>query len=1576
MDDESPGLCFDEESASDVLDLAEDDEEVDVDSTSDLDLAEDSDTQLPPPSASDEPRKRGLSDEQQQGSLLSKSMSVSSHFSGLGTVEVALHVLHANLPEWMAASASWKTAFVLDKTRSCVNALKARLADTDACVFGGDIADCVNDVPPMSQGNLQHIWTSLAGGQCPVQWALHENVPEFDVDLMEELLSDVYSIHSLYVSPSDVGFSMIARPRLYILLLRKGHVKLAADLRETYDKVKAYFRSRIGTSNAAAALIASAEECLAAENELRRRRGLEPVSAASSSAASASASSASASSASDWTYLFLSTMSQLLESEQKRLADFTALRQSKKGVGVSVHSVAMASNGRKLTAPTKKAFQKIPLEDLSLAHDSGWRSIDETFVATLVESITSGQWGQSIFAGVTVLGPSDLSAEDSRRLIDNGKQCVAAFVQVKGSQALYGVQGMRKALREKKKPSSASVSGSESAESDPAWMSDPAVIDILDNGLECQQVEYADWMDRPLQICWQCLCHDESSNQFRKSDIKSVVETCESFKSRCVGGSGIANAHFHLDMLAAFGQGRRSTIYRWVALARSLDKLTIEKLYERRDLGFSLVMENKYFTGQGAEASFKLSTEFAVACLDRLHALQAQDFMQTTQKHYQKVLDTSAGAKGMLARVKDFLQSENGRQKILYCIKNRIPLTGSPDIPESGGTKVQAETQANALVPAHDSGTPTRLCRRMTAGRCANDPAWTKAEELAESQLSRMHIFYNVDRVEFQRQIEGSLMPREKVLLCLDARTSKPKILTDGLLYLVETVVKICGKDYVKVVIPAGSRLELLHILKAKLRDQGMQAYVVQCNMESSRGQTANLPPTYVVRGQGKAFSAESIPGANLKDKDVDPASEINRDDMEERQEDELEVSEAPADADITEAPAAEVSEVDLEQAKDIHCFARPVVWYERMLKEIGHSESTRKVVVLSRTSHPALPVACESVGLEVFCLVEGPNEHSVGHGRELCRSICTPQRSVVSRKRVSPDSVSFLTAVTVPDTEEAMIFAKDVPVSGSWRCGIDVDQTNLAEKVRNLLQSQLVEFSLGIETSPCGRIVVAKKCGCTRSLLATGMALCDVGFTDGLLSVKVQTRNGAGIASGSPLCISFGAMPPTGGLGQSTPMHDSTPVKKFRGTLENYFQESPVSKSASPGTGSVNVEDKQGPAPVVVTASATPTPVPAPEAPKPNPQAECPKPPEAPGKPTAASAQSSMPPSMPPGSVLQHTFRLNDASFNVGFFSSAGKVKVMIVCDVKANKKLPPHCMLACVREGKIVKMPDTASASPGHAVPYKLARQTLVFNRDDLSVSPPPAVSVSALLEKTKAKTLAEHNEQLKPASNKAFVATDTRTQEVLAMAASSDRLAVRWIFKKPASEGGDLSPYGVAIVLSKQLIIKDGSVGQWAIAKHRRAKEDALVLSLIGFLGPVASSSGGGQRHFVALWRAAPVAVNITVCCVVSAGCEVAPEWSPAKALFVPLTQPQLQELVHSNMYEMGKLHVLALESDGKLIKDAFNRAIPRKIRPKLRRETLRIDEEEEHGTPDDELLLVLEGGVQTDSSVGYPVYAGVP
>ncbi|CAE7445266.1 unnamed protein product [Symbiodinium sp. CCMP2592] len=111
------------------------------------------------------------------------------------------------------------------------------------------------------------------------------------------------------------------------------------------------------------------------------------------------------------------------------------------------------------------------------------------------------------------------------------------------------------------------------------------------------------------------------------------------------------------------------------------------------------------------------------------------------------------------------------------------------------------------------------------------------------------------------------------------------------------------------------------------------------------------------------------------------------------------------------------------------------------------------------------------------------------------------------------------------------------------------------------------------------------------------------------------------------------------------------------------------------------------------------------------------------------------------------------------------------------------------------------------------------------------------------------------------------------------------------------------------------------------------------------------------------------------VLDAGCEVAPEWSPIKALFVPLTQPQLQELTHGNIYELGKVHLLALQSDAKLLTESFNEELQRSVRPKLRRQAPRRDDEEA-GAPDHEPLLVMMGdvhhGVRTDSNVGYPVY----
>ncbi|CAE7445317.1 unnamed protein product [Symbiodinium sp. CCMP2592] len=78
---------------------------------------------------------------------------------------------------------------------------------------------------------------------------------------------------------------------------------------------------------------------------------------------------------------------------------------------------------------------------------------------------------------------------------------------------------------------------------------------------------------------------------------------------------------------------------------------------------------------------------------------------------------------------------------------------------------------------------------------------------------------------------------------------------------------------------------------------------------------------------------------------------------------------------------------------------------------------------------------------------------------------------------------------------------------------------------------------------------------------------------------------------------------------------------------------------------------------------------------------------------------------------------------------------------------------------------------------------------------------------------------------------------------------------------------------------------------------------------------------------------------------------------------------------NIYELGKVHLLALQSDAELLTETFNEELQRSVRPKLRRAAPRRDDAEE-GAPDHEPLLVMEGGihdsVRTDSSLGYPVY----
>lgn len=123
------------------------------------------------------------------------------------------------------------------------------------------------------------------------------------------------------------------------------------------------------------------------------------------------------------------------------------------------------------------------------------------------------------------------------------------------------------------------------------------------------------------------------------------------------------------------------------------------------------------------------------------------------------------------------------------------------------------------------------------------------------------------------------------------------------------------------------------------------------------------------------------------------------------------------------------------------------------------------------------------------------------------------------------------------------------------------------------------------------------------------------------------------------------------------------------------------------------------------------------------------------------------------------------------------------------------------------------------------------------------------------------------------------------------------------------------------------------------------------------------------------------------VLEAGCEVKPQWSPVKALFVPCTEAQAGELLGlaAHGYELCRdSNILALQEDGVVIMQALRENLKKAGRPRLkkesptdvqspRREMDREDEQEMEQDHDTEPVLVFECGLQTDSMVGFPAYS---
>ena len=97
-----------------------------------------------------------------------------------------------------------------------------------------------------------------------------ENVPQFTLDFVQEVMGQYYTIVAILCGPEHVGFEMAHRPRLYVALLLKGAVIVLRDLAQTMMAVSRHLRNGVLVRSM---LLAEPADIARETMQLRRMRG-------------------------------------------------------------------------------------------------------------------------------------------------------------------------------------------------------------------------------------------------------------------------------------------------------------------------------------------------------------------------------------------------------------------------------------------------------------------------------------------------------------------------------------------------------------------------------------------------------------------------------------------------------------------------------------------------------------------------------------------------------------------------------------------------------------------------------------------------------------------------------------------------------------------------------------------------------------------------------------------------------------------------------------------------------------------------------------------------------------------------------------------------------------------------------------------------------------------------------------------------------------------------------------------------------------------------------------------------------
>ena len=714
----------------------------------------------------------------------------------------------------------------------------------------------------------------------------------------------------------------------------------------------------------------------------------------------------------------------------------------------------------------------LPLDDLSVAEDSGWRATDPKRVQELLDLFLSGQYGLGILKppSVLVFDGAPKLASDGRRRLNDGKHTIRALQEA------------------------ATILADEEKSMQHEWSE--ALLRVLREGVKVSVLEYPE-DDDDLIFAHNVLTHDADSNKYKQTTLADMVDVASRARQKVPGGDWTKTQH---ALEEVYGRGKRTFCWRMVIAAQTLPPPVLNRLVAAA-VPNSYIQENPYFVGHGATATKILPTDWRLAVINWFEedtacqsgmsrkvfeleycaaAKYCERWLAQVRRDFGKLADSPA-----TARVRSFLMSGRARAVALACLRTKLRLDGlsdeRPGIPQCRALVAELRTLKQAPAGTPPAGEPASSGAAASGGETTAEQGGTVGEAL-DAQPSEILTFpsepeRDPTREEATRLMEDTLaaatfyaqpgdvlrdpLPHgQELLILIDAPTSKSKVPL-SLLELAEALLKRHPAPRARLLMTAGTRLDLLLAGANRLRSTYTTTDHYTVQLVRAPRQHTRMRPGYaqllVRRGTGPAGMGHDIRVPNSIDtgscrakaaertrlrcvnarcplrteeeraalaeaalaasEGLEPSHEIPADDMAEAPDDDLpeedgaeeDVEGDDPEANALEANAPEANALGATIITDLWPFAYSRAYYKTLITELGQPETLSHVIIFTTSAHPAPILAALDLNKRVHVYYNNVRAHSRNHGLELLKSTVFNEHLSRLRARAEPSTKRLL---------------------------------------------------------------------------------------------------------------------------------------------------------------------------------------------------------------------------------------------------------------------------------------------------------------------------------------------------------------------------------------------------------------------------------------------------------------------------------------------------------------------------------------------------------------------------------------